>query len=312
MNNNDPKSTTKRTWISGISRMDKLKFYQDELRNGWIHNSMRAEWVWCPRSFKLRYIDGEVKPPSEVMEMGTGFHEFARIYHKTFKIYDMEEFNLLNELMEWQLSFIPENTMPVMKIYLERFITFECKRYWYYARALTTADEEYLPRYTELHLRHRYGSEAYGRAGTIDAVFKITRGGNPIVRLREYKVSRKTTGNSDFIGKVRGQLTFYKDLIDRVELYGNDMSFRFELYNPIMDNGIFPLETGTFERTRNGIHTPYWFLERPISASKTALDRSMLGFVEALESDYYPRQPKKNIDYKCVYCAFYSICWGRY
>ena len=293
--------------------MDKLKHYQQELKNGWIHNSMRNDWKWCPRYFKLRYIDGTKTEPNEVMLLGTYFHDFASFYHELFDIYNLEEFTRLSELIAWQLSFIPENVMPILKIYIERFIVFECRRYWYYCRTLARADEEFIPKYTELTIRHRYGDEQYGRAGTIDAVFQIYDRGNITLRLREYKVSRQTTRNSKFIGTVRGQLVFYKDLLTRLEFAGEDMSFKFELYNPLMDTGVFPLETGTFDRTRSGVYAPYWFYEHPLQASQTALNKSVGYFIEALESEYFPKVPKKSINYKCVqYCGFYGICWGKY
>ena len=290
--------------------MDKHVYYQHELADGWLHNSMRNDWRWCPRYFKLRYMEGESTPQSEVMEMGEYFHEFARIWHRSVKIYEFEEFNLLSELIAWQLGTIPEDTMPILKMYIERFLVFECRRYWYYARTLATADTEFIPRYTEVELRHRHPGEVYGRAGTIDALFAYQRGGNTIIRLREYKVSRRSGG--DFLSGVRGQLTFYKDLVNRTELLGGDMSFRFELYNPLMDTSVFPLEPGTFTKTNKGVHTPFWFIEHPLGATQTALTKSMASFIEALDSDYFPKQPRKNIHYRCVYCAFYSICWGRY
>jgi len=292
--------------------VDKHVFYQHEIADGWIHNSHRQDWRWCPRYFKLRYIEGEATPPSEVMEMGEHFHTFAKFYHKEFKIYEMEEFNNLADLITWQLSYIPEKVLPILKMYIERFVVFECRRYWYYCRTLTNADEEYLPRHVELNLRHRRSDEYYGRAGTIDALFRVQDGRNVILRLREYKVSRKPTFDSKFIGNVRGQLAFYRDLVDRVQLHGKEMSFRFELYNPLMDDSVFPLETGTFSRSKSGVRTKYWFLEYPLGATQTALDKSISSFIEALEADYFPRQPKRNIDYKCRYCPFYSICWGRY
>lgn len=292
---------------------DKLKYYMDELKNGWIHNSMRGSWRWCPRQFKLRFIDGERSPETSVLLMGNLFHDFASFYHKEIKIEEFNCFSLLSDLIEWQLLLIPENTLPILKIYLERFIRFECRRFWFYARGLDNPSQEFLPRYTEFNLRHKRPGDTYGVAGTIDSIFKVVDGRNALVRLREYKVSRKTTRDSQFMSDVRGQLTFYKNLIDRVELYGEDMSFRFELYNPIQDTGVFPLETGSFTRSKTGgVYTPYWFLEIPKTASQTALNTSLDRFFEALEAEYFPRQPKKAIVYKCNYCSFYGICWGRY
>ena len=80
----------------------------EELRNGWIHNSMRGSWKWCPRSFKLRYIDGEPSPETSVLLMGNLFHDFSSFYHKEIKMEEFECFSLLSDLIEWQLLIIPE------------------------------------------------------------------------------------------------------------------------------------------------------------------------------------------------------------
>lgn len=293
--------------------MDKLKHYMKELENGWIHNSMRADWRWCPRHFKLRYIDGKTTGESDIMLMGTDFHEFTHKLWKKVPIYKLEEFNRLIDLIEWFKELLPKNDLPILRIYKERFVIFEARRYWYFCRILGNADEEFIPRYTELDLRHKGAGEQYGRAGTIDAVFCVKRSNVLIVRLREYKASRKTTSDSRFIGNVRGQLAFYKSIITSVQLFGEaDIEFRFELYNPIMDNGVFPLEHGSFERTRNGIYTPYYLYEHPLAASVNALETSWKQFIEALDSEYFPKQKKRDIIYTCRYCEFYGHCWGNY
>jgi len=146
-----------------------------------------------------------------------------------------------------------------------------------------------------------------GLAGSI--VGRLEEQGLKLVALKMLHMDRALAERHYSIHRDK---PFYKDLVDRVKLHGEEMSFRFELYNPLMDDSVFPLEAGTFERSRSGIRTPYWFLEYPLGATQTALDKSMSSFLEALEADYFPRQPKKNIDYKCRYCCFYPLCWGRY
>lgn len=291
--------------------MDKLKYYMKELDDGWIHNSMKADWKWCPRHFKLRYIDGMGGDPSDIMLMGTDFHDFAYKFHKNVELYKLEEFTRLLDLINWLKGFVSEDDLPILKIYKERFLTFEARRYWYFCRMLGNADEEFLPRYTEIDLRHRFPNEQYGRAGTVDSIFCVKRKNVFIIRIREYKVSRRLDARA--ISKIRAQLAFYKNLINRVKLFGsNDVEFRFELYNPLLDNGVFPLEHGTFERTRNGIYAPYYFYEYPLGQTESAEEKSTNLFIEALESEYFPRQLKKNINYTCRYCEFYGHCWGRY
>lgn len=292
--------------------MDKLKHYMKELEDGWIHNSMRADWRWCPRYFKLRYIDGMSGGESDIMLMGTDFHNFSHKFYQNIRIHKLEEFNRLIDLIAHFKEVVPENDLPIMKIYKERFATFEARRYWYFCRMLGNADEEFIPRYTELDLRYKAAGERYGRAGTIDAIFCSKRRLVVVIRVREYKASRKS--DATFVSKVRGQLAFYKSLITETKLLGDavDIEFRFELYNPILDNGVFPLEYGSFERTRNGIYTPYWFYETPLTATERALDTSMKTFIEAMESEYYPKKKSKDIVYTCRYCNFYGHCWGSY
>ncbi|KKM94424.1 hypothetical protein LCGC14_1198450 [marine sediment metagenome] len=290
--------------------MSKLKEYMRDLKDGWIHNSHLANWRWCPRYFKLRYIEGEVTPETRVMMVGTVFHDFCKRFHDTFEIYQFEEFSRLSDLIAWVISVIhhQESDLPnVLKMYIERFIVFECRRYWYYCRTFANADEEYIPHKTELTMRHRSGDEQYGRMGTVDVIFRTKVDGVTHIRLREYKVSRKPD-----ISKIRSQLCFYKSIIEKLELFGKNVTYRYELYDPILDNNVFPLEVGSFERTRTGIHTPYWFYERPLKTTETWLEKYWKNFIEALESGFYPKQKREQIDYTCVYCNFYSLCWGRF
>jgi len=282
-----------------------------DLEDGWIHWSHVNQWVWCPRKFKYAYIEGEPSPKNVVMEIGTIFHDFAHLFHNRFTIYQFEEFNRLQNLLLWVMEEVnfQEAEMPnVLKMYIERFITFECRRYWYYCRILPNSDEEFFPYQTELNIRSRIGDQI-GRTGTVDAVFVSRVGPTTTVRLREYKVSRRLN-----LSTVRGQLTFYKSIIDRAKLFGKNVQYRYELYNPLLDNNIFPLETGSFERSRynRGVHNDYWFLERPLKATETALEKKWLRFIEAVESGYFPKQKRSAIPYKCMGCAYYGLCWGRY
>lgn len=285
---------------------DKLKEYMDDLEEGWIHWSHIYLWRWCKRAFKLSYIEGEKRPSSIPMVIGTHFHYFANKFHNTFKVHDFEEFNRLNDLINWlfkKIDYMSSNIPNILKMYFERFIVFEARRYWYLSRIKTNADELFSPYKTEYNLRWKDG--LYGRTGTIDCIFfnRKTR----IVTLREYKVSKKLN-----ISNVRGQLTYYKSMIEGMKLFGDDVSFRFELYNPLLDNSMFPLQRGTFERSRSGMHTAYWFFESPLKVTETYLNKHWHKFVETVESGYYPKVSRNQIDYKCVYCNFYGLCWGRY
>lgn len=291
--------------------MDRQSRYMRDLDEGWIHWSHISLWDWCPRQFKYQYIEGEQSPVSIVMEIGTQFHNFAHLFHNNFTIYQFEEFNSLADLMVWvmgEVGYADADIPNVLKMYIERFITFECRRYWYFCRVLANSDEEFFPYQTELDVRTKVGQQ-FGRTGTIDAVFVSRTPSATVVRLREYKVSRNLN-----LSKVRAQLTFYKSIADKAKLFGDAVQYRFELYNPLLDNNVFPLETGTFERSRynRGVHNDYWFLEKPLKVTETALERKWTKFCEAVESGYYPKQRRDRINYKCVYCPFYGLCWGRY
>lgn len=291
--------------------MDKLTKYMRDLEEGWIHWSHINQWVWCPRKFKYQYIEGEPSPGNVVMEIGSQFHQFAHLFHKHMTIYKFEEFNKLQDLLLWCMSKLryQEADIPnVLKMYIERFITFECRRYWYYCRVLPNSDEEFFPYKTELDVRVKIG-EQFGRTGTVDAVFVSRVGPTTIVRLREYKVARRLN-----LSATRGQLTYYKSIIDKAQLFGKNVQYRFELYNPLLDDNVFPLETGSFERSRynKGVHNNYWFHERPLTVTRTALEKKWTRFTEAVESGYFPKQKRSSIPYKCLSCSYYGLCWGRY
>jgi len=284
--------------------MSKLASYMREIQNGFIHFSHLESWRYCPRQFKLNFLEGQDRARNIVMEIGSQFHRFTQLWHNSINIYEFEEFSKLNELIAWQLSMIPDSCVPLLKMYIERFLVFECRRYWYYCRLLARADEEFIPYKTEFDIRAKMGR--WGKAGTIDALFVTTDDeGNLYLKIRDYKVARKMN-----LSKYRGQLTFYKMILQDIELFPN-ATYRFEVYNPLLDNGVFPLETGTFERTRQGIHTPYFFLERPMKITETYLIKAFYNFVEALESGYFPKMRRDNIN-KCLRCSYYGNCWGRY
>lgn len=164
-----------------------------------IRKSMLEQYVRCPYSFKLKFVDSRVdEDESSVGQyagLGTRFHDWAHVFF---------QFANTMEPQQWS-QLIPQEFSTLEKQWARWFIQFERKR-WALLQQEGRLDE-WKPVYRELTLE----SSEYGITGTIDRVDWKDKSQNEVV-LIEYK----TTLSMDYTS-LRRQLHFYKLLYENAD-----------------------------------------------------------------------------------------------
>jgi hypothetical protein len=173
-----------------------------------IRKSMLEDYGFCPRRFKITWIDGRQRQPNQAMLLGTRFHDFAERFFGYALIFPQDR---------WY-DFIPKTFIQEEQEMATWFIDTEIERY----EMLKSEErlDEFLPFMTETKL----SAKSICVEGTIDRVDWLSRKHEKLIAI-EYKTGKSI--NDDSITK---QLALYAMMYHAMRMPGEIVGLR--LINP--------------------------------------------------------------------------------
>ena len=173
------------------------------------------QWEFCPRAYKYIYIDGMRITPSVPMQLGSSFHDFAKLLIQSLNynlLYEVESKNQVRNILT-EASMRIEAPSGLQNP-IENFLTFETDRFWSLHENPDLYDDPvkyYTPVFAEEYMK-------------VDGVFQdVTLSGildrgdltaNKGIALIEYKLSQKLNAQ-----RLQKELMFYSILYEEANLY---------------------------------------------------------------------------------------------
>ncbi len=140
-------------------------------------------YAWCPRQFKLIYIDGRKQEETHEMAVGNRLHEFFNDF-----------FDTCEQVENWE-DYITDDYSTEEQAMIVEFLNYEVDRY-------NDAESHFLPLFRELRIEN---DDYIGFVDRIDLI------ADNKVRIVEYKTGKKFDS-----AKMSQELWFYKMLFENV------------------------------------------------------------------------------------------------
>lgn len=166
----------------------------DEKTKELISKSQLSTYSFCPRQYKLRYVDGIKSETNPTLARGSRIHAFMDSFHEIAKSY---------EPSSWY-SFIHDDFTPDEKIMLKYLVNYEWNRW----ESLDHDVKKWMP---VLH-EQMIVNEELGLRGIIDRVDKIED---------KYIIVEYKTSKSNYKPSLQKEFGFYKYLLNHTEPYSS-------------------------------------------------------------------------------------------